>query len=145
MACTVGHLIVRSLVGQVTPPEREQAAFDLSKGGEEKTAPVAATSSLSSVVPASVIVEPQDQVSAADYDPSMDRREDDARQARHAAAALAGETGEILNQPKVTMEGGDTGEVEEEFEEDDDVDDMFAVDVDKPKKKKKVVKVSCVN
>lgn len=125
----------------MTPPEREQAAFDLSKGGQEKATPVAATPSLSSVVPVSITVEPQDQVSAADYDPSMDRREDDARQARHAAAALADGTGEVLNRPKVSMEDGDTGEVAEEFEDDDDVDDMFAIDMDKPKKKK-VVKVS---
>lgn len=142
--CLVGHLIFRSpLLGQVTPPEREQAIFDLSKEGEEKAAPIAVTSSLSNVVSASVTVEPQDQVSAADYDPSMDRREDDARQARHAVAAFADGTGEILNQPEVTMESGDTGEAEDGVEEDDDeVDDMFAIDVDKPKKKK-VAKVSC--
>jgi serine/threonine-protein kinase PRP4 len=141
--CLVDHLIFRSLVvGQVTPPEREQAIFDLSKEGEEKAAPIAVTSSLSNVVSTSVTVEPQDQVSAADYDPSMDRREDDARQARHAVAALADGTGEILNQPEVTMDG-DTGKAEDGVEEDDDeVDDMFAVDVDKPKKKK-VAKVSC--
>ena len=143
----MGHRIDQSFIlGQVTPPEREQAVFDLFKGGEEKAAPIVVPS-LSNVVSTSVTVEPQDQVSAADYDPSMDRREDDARQARHAAA-LADGTGETLNQPKVTMESGGTGKVEEKVgeddDDDDDVDDMFAIaiDADKPKKRK-VAKVSC--
>lgn len=65
----------------------------------------------------------------------MDRREDDARQARHAAAALVDGTGEVPNQPEITMEdvGGDDAE---ETEEDEDLDDMFAIDTSKPKKKK---------
>lgn len=96
-----------------------------------------ASSSLSSVVPNPSVLEPTEQVSAADYDPSMDRREDDARIARHAAAALADGTGEIPNQPEVTMEDGDADEIEV-TEDEDDLDDMFAIDLDKPKKKKMV-------
>lgn len=82
-----------------------------------------------------------DQISAADYDPSNDRREDEQRRMhvadghRHAGANRAGEA-------EIEVE------VIEEEEEEDDVDDMFAVvtsDADsKPNKVKKVKKISVV-
>ena len=66
----------------------------------------------------------QDQISAADYDPSLDRREDER---------------------KIVMANNDEANdvemiEEEEEEEEDDVDDMFAV-VKPEKKIKKVKKV----
>jgi hypothetical protein len=69
-------------------------------------------------------------VAAADYDPSKDRMDDEARRAaRHL--------GEDVDMRDVVEE------VEEEGEEEDDIDDIFAlVDDDEPKpKKKKKVKV----
>ncbi|EPQ50700.1 kinase-like protein [Gloeophyllum trabeum ATCC 11539] len=64
-----------------------------------------------------------EQISAADYDPSLDRREDEEKRVRGVP------------------EGDDDVEMveEEEEEDDDDLDDMFAV-ATKPEKKKKVVK-----
>lgn len=72
-----------------------------------------------------------EQVSAADYDPSLDRREDEQRRIREPA-------------PEVnTVEEEEVEEIEEE----DDVDDMFAVatsDTKKVKKvKKKIIVSSC--
>ena len=69
-------------------------------------------------------------VAAADYDPSKDRMDDEARRA-------AKRLGEDVNMRDVVEE------VEEE-EDEDEIDDIFAlVDEDgpKPKKKKKQVKV----
>lgn len=66
------------------------------------------------------------QVSAGDYDPSMDRREDEQR--RFHADDVQIEEEEV--------------EVEEVEEEEDDVDDMFAaVTSAKPKVKKMVKKI----
>lgn len=65
-----------------------------------------------------------EQISAADYDPSLDRREDEQRRIREPA-------------PEVnTVEEEEVEEVEEE----DDVDDMFAVATSDTKKVKKVKK-----
>jgi len=61
-----------------------------------------------------------DQISAADYDPSLDRREDEQRR--------------VLKDEPTNIET-----IEEE-EEEDDVDDMFAADLT-VKKRKKVKKV----
>lgn len=127
------------LPGQVTPPDRAPDAFDLAKQDNEKSTtapPISATPSLSSTATPSVVAEVLEQVSAADYDPSMDRREDDARQARHAAAALVDGTGEIPNQPEITIEDLAGDDAEETEEEEDDLDDMFAIDTSKPKKTK---------
>ena len=68
----------------------------------------------------------EEQISAADYDPSHDRREDEEKRLR-AVVAKDGEHHEA--------------EVIEVEEEEEDVDDMFALDVTekKPKKIKKVV------
>ena len=69
----------------------------------------------------------ENQVSAADYDPSLDRQEDEQRRLQAIATK------------QDHQETEEVEEVEEE-EEEDDLDDMFAVDV-KPKKVKKTVKV----
>ena len=61
-----------------------------------------------------------EQISAADYDPSLDRREDE--QKRLVMDRTVAEEGEVL--------------VEEE--EEDDVDDMFSISTTKKKKVKKV-------
>lgn len=65
-----------------------------------------------------------EQVSAADYDPSLDRREDEQRRVRDPVPAI--ET------------------IEEEVEEEDDVDDMFAVATSDVKKVRKVKKKTVV-
>ncbi|KAK0455259.1 kinase-like domain-containing protein [Desarmillaria tabescens] len=70
------------------------------------------------------------QVSAGDYDPSLDRREDEQRRV----------FGPTQNEPEVM----EVDEEEEEEEEEEDVDDMFAVATTekKPKKVKKVKKTN---
>lgn len=66
-----------------------------------------------------------EQVSAADYDPSLDRREDEQRRVRAVPAPEA-----------------ETIEIVEEEEEEEDVDDMFAVASTEKKKVKKVRKIT---
>ena len=74
-----------------------------------------------------------EQISAADYDPTMDRREDDARRARHVAAeALADGIGEVPSQVDITSNVDDGAG-------DEEVDDMFALTTDKPKKNNEVI------
>jgi serine/threonine-protein kinase PRP4 len=91
--------------------------FELAKGGEEEGAQAEAQEQAKRDGA-------REQISAADYDPSLDRREDEQRRVRGAK--------EDLNQ--------DVEMIEEEEEE--DVDDMFAVSVaDKKKKVRKVKKV----
>lgn len=93
--------------------------FELAKGGEEEGAQAEAQEQLE-------CDGAREQVSAADYDPSLDRREDEQRRVRGAK--------EELNQ--------DVEMIEEDEDDDDDVDDMFALFVaDKKKKIKKVKKV----
>ena len=71
------------------------------------------------------------QVSAADYDPSLDRREDEHRRVLKD---------EPMAVDPVSIE--DVEEIEEVEEEEEDVDDMFAVAMgERPKKVKKVAKV----
>lgn len=73
----------------------------------------------------------KERVSAADYDPSMDRREDEQKRVNAPVDAKA----DVIS---VELEDGD--EIAEEIEE-DDLDDMFALlNEDKPKKIKKVKK-----
>src|SRR5712691_4633955 len=93
--------------------------FELAKGGEEEGAQAEAQEQAKRDGE-------REQVSAADYDPSLDRREDEQRRVRGAK--------EELNQ--------DVEMIEEDEDDMDDVDDMFAVSVtDKKKKVKKVKKV----
>ncbi|GJE88154.1 kinase-like protein [Phanerochaete sordida] len=72
----------------------------------------------------------KDQISAADYDPSLDRREDEARIVKANGNGHRGDDNDI----EMIEE-----EVEEEEDDEEDVDDMFAVV--KPEKKKKVKKI----
>lgn len=110
----------------MTPDRRESQSaspapdiFELAKGGEEEGAQAEAQEQAKRDGA-------REQISAADYDPSLDRREDEQRRVRGAK--------EELNQ--------DVEMIEEEEEEEEDVDDMFAVSVaDKKKKIKKVKKV----
>ena len=96
--------------------------FELAKGGEEEGAQAEAQEQAKRDGA-------REQVSAADYDPSLDRREDEQRRVRGAK--------EELNQD-VDVE---MIEDDDEEDEDDDVDDMFAVAVVDKKKVKKVKKV----
>ncbi|KAI0255180.1 kinase-like domain-containing protein [Lactifluus subvellereus] len=94
--------------------------FELAKGGEEEGAQAEAQEQAKRDGA-------REQVSAADYDPSLDRREDEQRRVRGAK--------EELNQDVEMIE-------EDDEEEEDDVDDMFAVSVvDKKKKVRRVKKV----
>lgn len=68
----------------------------------------------------------REQVSAADYDPSQDRREDEQKRVRGFKEEVDGDV-EMIE--------------EEEEEEDDDVEDMFAVATIEKKKVKKVKRV----
>ncbi|KAF8514697.1 kinase-like domain-containing protein [Hysterangium stoloniferum] len=68
-----------------------------------------------------------EQISAADYDPSLDRREDEARRVR----GLGGEPMGVIE----VLEG----EVVDE-EDDEDIDDMFAIATLEPKKKKNKIR-----
>ncbi|KAJ3533281.1 hypothetical protein NMY22_g7395 [Coprinellus aureogranulatus] len=81
--------------------------------------------------------EKAEQVKAADYDPSLDRREDERR--RFGVDELPGKAKE---EPMV-VDDGEEEEVEVTDDEEEDVDDMFAIamgdDEEKPKKKKKKV------
>ena len=145
--------------GQATPNQASTPAlatsFDLTKDGDASKPALDTSSTLASVVVTPAIPttsadageqnEQGEQVSAADYDPSLDRREDDARRARHAREVeLADGTGEVqvdkaevaLQQEVVEVEVEEE-EVEEE-EEEEDLDDMFAIVSDKPKKTRKV-------
>jgi len=67
-----------------------------------------------------------EQVSAADYDPSLDRREDEQRRVRGGN----------------DMSIADVAETVEEEEEEEDVDDMFALAMGERKKVSKVKKIT---
>ena len=89
----------------------EPGAFELAKDNEQEDAQVQAHAQNGS----------NDQISAADYDPSLDHREDEKRR--------------FKDEPVVEII-----EEEEIEEEEDDVDDMFALEsVKKVKKVRKVV------
>ena len=94
--------------------------FELAKGGEEEGA-------LAEGQEQAKREGAREQMSAADYDPSLDRREDEQRRVRGAHEELS-QDAEMI-------------EDEEEEDEDDDVDDMFAVSVEDKKRVKKVKKV----
>lgn len=91
-------------------------AFELAKDDEQEDAQVKVQAQNGNA----------EQVSAADYDPSLDRREDEQKRI-------------LKDDPMAAV--AKTMVEEEEEEEEDDVDDMFAVasSVKKAKKVKKVV------
>lgn len=96
-------------------PSATSGAFELAKDDEQEDAQVKVQAQNGN----------SEQISAADYDPSLDRREDEQRR--------------VLKDEPVDVET-----IEEEEEE--DVDDMFAVissDKKKVKKVKKVVSIQC--
>ncbi|KAG6827312.1 hypothetical protein H0H92_012360 [Tricholoma furcatifolium] len=88
--------------------------FALAKDGEEEGVPATEHAGA-------------EQISAADYDPSLDRREDEQRRIGEPA-------------PEVQAMNVDEDEEDEEVEEEEDLDDMFAV-ATTTKKVKKVKKV----
>jgi len=98
--------------GSASPAETGAAAdaFELAKGAEAGQAEGA----------------PDEQmISAADYDPSLDRREDERRRVGGVVAGAVGATeAEVVEEVE---------EVEEDDE--DDVDDMFAIGGGEKKKK----------
>ncbi|KAH6899170.1 CMGC/DYRK/PRP4 protein kinase [Coprinopsis sp. MPI-PUGE-AT-0042] len=116
----------------VSPPpqsaldEPEAAFFELAKGQEDE------------VPKENGRVQEKEQVNAADYDPSLDRREDEKRR-----FGIENPTTGDANGKAVEVMDVDAEEEEEEVtdEEQDDVDDMFAVVLDDAKPKKKVKKV----
>ncbi|KAJ3986840.1 kinase-like domain-containing protein [Lentinula detonsa] len=104
--------------GSLSPSPSVGQDFALAKEGDEKSSELKKQEENVSLIAG-------EQISAADYDPSLDRREDEGKRIQPSAKAEEEE------------------EVEEiEEEEEDDVEDMFAVaSTDKPKKVKKVKKV----
>lgn len=105
-----GFLLIYTTTGQrdSNSPEPENEAFELIKGDEEGEA--------QTQVQINDEATAGDQISAADYNPNLDRREDEQKRVHKD------EDVEML--------------IEEEYEEEDDVDDMFAVASDKPRTKK---------
>lgn len=95
------------------------AGFDLFKNGDEEDIQTK--------------VQAQDgiaeQISAADYDPSLDRREDEEKRVRA-----------VVEHPQ-----NDVEMIDEEEDEEDDVDDMFAVATSEKKVKKVKKVVVCSN
>jgi serine/threonine-protein kinase PRP4 len=87
--------------------------FALAKEGDEEDAQVKAQAQNDT----------GEQISAADYDPNQDRREDEGKRAR-----------------EVKQEGSEDVEMIE-VEDEDDVDDMFAVTTAERKKVRKIKKV----
>lgn len=121
----------RARTRSVSPVERapEQGDFALAKAEGTMTPPQA---------------DADNNISAADYNPDLDRLEDEERARQRAqkgqpqgAAELAAGTGEA----KERVEGDESEWEEVEVEEDDEVEDMFALgsdDDDAPKKKKTI-------
>jgi serine/threonine-protein kinase PRP4 len=103
LACYAGHALSRS--SSPTP-----GGFDLEKHDEEEDAQVKVQAQNGGT----------EQISAADYDPSLDRREDEQKRVRDGPGPADAE---------VEM-------VEEEEEEEEYVDDMFAVVLGEKKTKK---------
>ena len=92
--------------------------FALAKEGEEEDAQVKMQEQNGN----------REQISAADYDPSLDRREDEQKRVRA-----------IQDEPNADIEM-----IEEEEDDEDDVEDMFAVATTEKKVKKiRRVVVSC--
>ncbi len=129
--------------GQVTPEKFDDSElFPLAKDAEHSKLTTGQVSELPSTVDMTLDGTQNDlQVSAADYDPSKDHREDQERCAKHnAAAALADGIEEIANKPDTsdtpdTSVGLDEDQEEGSNEEDDDFD-MFSMDTG-PKKKRR--------
>lgn len=120
-------------------------AFSLAKEGDEGDAQAKAQAAIDVDIERER-VRKGEQISAADYDPHADRKEEEQRRLQ----AVAGKNGlptpeedvEMNDANGVVEEGGDApgGEASEDEEDDEDLDDMFAV-VTAPKKKSSKVKV----
>lgn len=123
------HLSVFAAVSRgISPAAPSPSAFSLIKEDEISVPHDSAASTFQSVPNAN------EEISAADYDPSADRRaEDIRRQQNETEKADAILTGMAVEGSKPKIE-----EVEEEEVDDDDDDDMFS-DVVKVKKVKKLV------
>ncbi|TFK83799.1 kinase-like protein [Polyporus arcularius HHB13444] len=112
---------VESVHAESAAPKRDTASasptpglFSLAKGGDEEEVQAKAQQENGA----------GEQISAADYDPSLDRREDEQKR------VWGGKEEPV-----------DVEMVEEEEEEEEDVDDMFAVATTEKKKVKKVKRV----
>ncbi|KAG8217153.1 kinase-like domain-containing protein [Butyriboletus roseoflavus] len=115
-----GELVTRMRNGSMSKrdsasPAPEPGAFELAKDEDEGKARTNAQAQDGT----------GEQISAADYDPSLDRRED---------ARMRAYNGEPI--------AIDVEEIEEGEEEEDDVDDMFAIATSEKKKVKKVMKLA---
>lgn len=102
------------------------------------------TSKNEAVHKSEVTGEEEPEISAADYNPDFDRREDEKRMERLAAAN--GGTAGSKGKEELVVEEGAEGEESGEEEDDDDEDDMFAIGTDeaKPKKKRKTKRSGAV-
>ncbi|CAO1630583.1 unnamed protein product [Sympodiomycopsis kandeliae] len=78
------------------------------------------------------------EVSAAEYDPSMDRKKGDAVEAEKASDSHSANKSSTVDDRKKDDDDSEYEEIEVEDDDDDDDDDMFAIpDEDEPAKKKK--------
>jgi serine/threonine-protein kinase PRP4 len=86
----------------------------------------------------------ENNISAADYNPDLDRLEDEERARQRAQKGQPQGTDELAagtGEAKERIEGDESEWEEVEVEEDDEVEDMFALgsdDEDAPKKKKTI-------
>ncbi|KAF9239091.1 kinase-like domain-containing protein [Melanogaster broomeanus] len=113
-----GEFIARERNGSMSKrdsasPVPEQGIFELAKDEDEGNARTNAQAQDGT----------GEQISAADYDPSLDRREDELKRV-------------YKDEPKAA----DIEDIEEVEEEEEDVDDMFAILTEKKKQVKKVKK-----
>lgn len=126
-SCLHTHLAGTPQRASITPPPTSTPGqqFELAKGDD--------TESTNVVDNAAGTAGPEQQINAADYDPSLDRREDERRR-------FGIENGNAPVPDVMDVDADEDEEGEETEEEDQDLDDMFAVALDeceaKPKKKK---------
>jgi serine/threonine-protein kinase PRP4 len=116
-ADAVHHIQTASRSASPASQPNGEDDFSLTKEGAEEESAVEAGARVPSE---------GEQVSAADYDPSLDRREDEQRRARGLGAKVEPQEDAIDIIEEVTEE------------EDEDVDDMFAIITSEPNTKKKV-------
>lgn len=111
--------------GSPSAPSPPITSFDLTKEDEQVHSAAQADAGVT------------EQISAADYDPNLDRHEDEEKRVRGVVLKDEAHHGGDV------VQGDVEEEVEEEEEEEDDVDDMFAlITSDKPKTKKVKKKVT---
>lgn len=139
-----GYVGALFLVGASASASPTPHDFELAKAGDEESAQVEVQAQATVV---NGHADGTQQVSAADYDPSLDRREDEERRVRGTTHAHPNGNGNGVQAKQDTTEIHDVEMIEEEEEaeeEEDDLDDMFAIASGEKKKAKKMKKKKVV-